>query len=233
MSRDLASELTTLRQKRGYLLPHHGLMAVSMPKLLTAYDALYTELALNERVLSRHEHEYVWMAILIACEEVIGTHHIQRFRVAGGTDAELEEVVGITALALGIESGIFVEKHWMSHLPGFEPRRTYFDAFAKLCDPSRLYLAHMSAAAVCTCKGNWEGLRWHLIGAYAAKADENGIAEALSVTMFPGGVPNFVEAADVWRELVTDGIVEAGEDFRIWAEMSGQGGFDEATGKNK
>ena len=37
-----------------------------------AYDALYTELTLTDRVLSKHEHEIVWMAILIACEEALG-----------------------------------------------------------------------------------------------------------------------------------------------------------------
>ena len=233
MSRDLAGELAALRKKRGYLLAHHGLMAVSMPKLLDAYDALYTELALNERVLSRREHEFVWMAILIACEEAIGTHHIERYHVAGGNDAELADIVALTAMALGVQSGLFVEQHWLAHLPDFDPRSAYFSAFAKAAGNAPLDLAHMAAASVCTCKGNWAGLRWHLIGAYQAGADEHGLAEALSLALFPGSVPNVVEAADVWRELVLSGDVEASDDFLTWAKMSGQGGYDEASGKNQ
>ena len=230
MNKNLASELTALRKKRGYLLPHHGLMAVSMPTLLSAYDTLYTEIALNERILSRREHEFVWLAILIACEEAIGTHHVERYRVAGGTDAELENILALTTMALGIRAGLFVDEHWLAHLPGFSPRDTYIKAFELATGDSAVALAHMSAAAICTCKGNWAGLRWHLVGAYEAKADENALAEALSLTLFPGGVPNFVEAADVWRKLIVNGDVDASDTFRTWAQMSGQGGFDEASG---
>lgn len=231
MSTDLPAALALLRKKRGYLLPHHGLMALSMPNVMHAYDALYTELALNERVLSRREHEFVWLAVLIACDESIGSHHIERFRVAGGTQAELQDIVALTAMALGIEAGLFVDRHWQTHLPGFDARAVYFSSFEKVLGDASPALAHMAAAAVCVCKGNWDGLRWHIIGAYDTSADEHELAEALSLTLFPGSVPNFVEAADVWRELILSGDVEASADFRAWAELSGQGGFDEAVGK--
>ena len=49
----LAKLLAAVREKRGYLLPHHGLMAASMPELLTAYDDLYTAMTLTPRQLSR------------------------------------------------------------------------------------------------------------------------------------------------------------------------------------
>ena len=232
MSTKLADELRTLRDKRGYLLPHHGLMAVSMPTLLSAYDDLYGEIALKDRVLSRREHEFAWLAILIACEEAIGTHHIDRYHKSGGTNAELENILALTTMVMGIQAGLFVDQHWMEHLPGFNPQETYYNAFAKAVGDSPLALAHMSAAAVCTCTGNWGGVRWHVLGSYRAGGDEHALAEVLSLTMFPGGVPNFVEAADVWRELITRGEVDASDDFKTWAEMSGQGGFDEASGKS-
>lgn len=231
MSKQLANELEALREKRGYLLPHHGLMAISMPTLLSAYDDLYTEIALKDRVLSRREHEFAWLAILIACEEIIGTHHIDRFRNAGGDNAELANVLALTTMVMGVQAGLFVNEHWMEHLPGFDPQETYYRAFAGAIGDSPLALSHMSAAAVCTCKGNWAGLRWHLIGSYRAGGDEHALAEVLSLTMFPGGVPNFVEAADVWRKLISSGEVNAGNDFKTWADLSGQGGFDEASGK--
>jgi hypothetical protein len=48
---DIAQRLAELKAKRGYLLAHHGLLAVAAPRLLAAYDALYTELALEARDL--------------------------------------------------------------------------------------------------------------------------------------------------------------------------------------
>ncbi len=230
MSSELADYLNEIRTKRGYLLPHHGLMAVSMPALLDAYDAMYTELTLKDRVLTKHGHEYVWMAILIASKEAIGTHHIPRYLDAGGTNAEFESILRITALAMGGTAHRFVDEHWIEHLEGLDPFAAYVDAFKRAADGSDTGLAHMAAAAVYTTLGDWTGLEWQLVAAYADKVDETGLAEALSLTMFPGGVPNFVEAADVWRKVVLSGRVDASPEFRTWAELSGQGGFNEASG---
>ncbi len=230
MPSELADYLNEIRTKRGYLLPHHGLMAVSMPTLLDAYDALYTELTLKDRVLTKHGHEYVWMAILIASKEAIGTHHIPRYLNAGGTRPEFENILRITALAMGSSAHRFVDEHWLEHLDGLDPFNAYVDAFRRAADGSDTSLAHMAAAAVYTTLGDWTGLEWQLVAAYADKVDETGLAEALSLTMFPGGVPNFVEGADVWRKVVLSGRVEASEEFRTWAELSGQGGFNEASG---
>ncbi len=51
--------------------------------------------------------------------------------------------------------------------------------------------------------------------------------------MFPGGVPNFVDACAHWRELILTDAVNASPAFRAWAELSGQGGYDEASGVTK
>ena len=230
MPMDLADYLNDIRDKRGYLLPHHGLMAVSMPALLDAYDALYTELTLKDRVLTKHGHEFVWMAILIASKEAIGTHHIPRYLDAGGTEDEFQAILRITALAMGSSSHRFVNEHWQEHLAGLNPFAAYVDAFQRAAEGAGRGLAHMAAAAVFTTLGDWAGLEWQLLAAYADGIDETGLAEALSLTMFPGGVPNFVEAADVWRRVVMSGRVEASPEIRTWAELTGQGGFNEASG---
>ena len=47
--------LTDLRAKRGYLLPHHGLLAVAAPELLVAYDATYSALTLAEDAIDINE----------------------------------------------------------------------------------------------------------------------------------------------------------------------------------
>ena len=46
--------LEKIHAVQGYLLPHHGLMAISTLHLLERYDLLYSTLALTERHLSRH-----------------------------------------------------------------------------------------------------------------------------------------------------------------------------------
>ncbi|GIR71027.1 MAG: hypothetical protein CM15mP74_22780 [Halieaceae bacterium] len=102
--------------KRGYLLPHHGLMAISTPHLLERYDSLYSTLALEERHLSRHAHEFVWLGVLISCEESLGSHHVKRFVDAGGDAAHLGLAIAISAMAKGSEGYLFVEDHWVPHL---------------------------------------------------------------------------------------------------------------------
>jgi hypothetical protein len=78
-------DLEAVRDKRGYLLPHHGLLALSAPNLLQHYDQLYSSLTLTERYLDRHDHEFVWLGVLMSTQEALGTHHVQRFLNAGGT----------------------------------------------------------------------------------------------------------------------------------------------------
>lgn len=222
--------LKSVRAKRGYLLPHHGLMAVSAPGLLQAYDDLYTAIALTPRQLSRHDHEFVWLGVLIAVDEILGTHHIARFRDAGGTDEAFAATLAIAAFAKGASAYRFVDRHWRPHLPEFSVQEHYLDCFARAAGNTPLPLAHMTACAVHTCTANWDALRWQLRAAYADGIDEAGMAEALSLAMFPGSVPNYVEAAGVWRELIVSGEVDASAAFRSWAALSGQGGFDEAAG---
>ena len=222
--------LQQVRDKRGYLLPHHGLMAVSMPQMLDAYDALYTTIALTERQLSRHDHEFVWMGVLIATDEILGTHHIKRFRDADGTDEELGAATAITAFAKGCQAYHFVNDYWLPHLPDFDPQQQYSKAFRQIAGDTPLPLAHMTACAVHTCTGHWNALRWQIVAAYEDNVDELELAEALSIAMFPGSVPNYVEAAGVWRELIAAGTVAASDLFRSWADLSGQGGYDEAVG---
>ena len=60
--------------------------------------------------------------------------------------------------------------------------------------------------------------------------NELELAEVLSLAMFPGSVPYYVRAAEVWRQLIAEGTVPASDLFKQWAEISGQGGYDEASG---
>jgi alkylhydroperoxidase/carboxymuconolactone decarboxylase family protein YurZ len=230
----VARRLDAVRAKRGYLLPHHGLLAVADPALLEAYDAAYTALTLRPRHLDDRRKEFVWLGILIATDEAIATHHIAKFRDAGGDDAEIEAAVRLAGFARSLPAFAFAGDAWGRHLPGYETQAAYRAALTALLSDRRVApgLVEMALAAVHACLKQWRALEWHVEGAYAAQVPEVELAEAISLTMFPGSVPVFVDACAVWHRLIREERVAASPAFRAWAAVGGQGGFDETHGTN-
>ena len=229
------NNLKKLRKKRGYLLPHHGLLAISSPKLLEAYDSTYTALTLDQRVLSAWEKEIVWLVILISTGEAIATHHLDRLKRSGGSNIDVENTLLISAWAEGANQHNFVEAHWGDHLDEFEAIKVYRKGLRKLTKDSGIkpWLLEISLAACHQCHRRWFWVREHILGAYKHSVDENALAEGLSLAMFPGGVPNFVDACDIWKNLIAEDAVAASEPYKAWALMSGQGGFDEVAKASK
>lgn len=230
---DFAARLAAVRDKRGYLLPHHGLLALGGDGLLEAYDQLYSALALKPRTLSRHDHEFVWLAVLLAVDEALATHHVAKFLAAGGTQAGVEDAMAIAGTTIGYSAWSFAARYWQPHLPGLDAGAAYLAAFRRSAGGTPLRLAHLAAAAAHTCRQAWDGLALQIEAGYADGIDEDELAEALTLTMFSGSVPNFVEGAGVWRRLIAEDRVPASARFRSWAAMPGQAGFDEATGVGK
>ncbi|MFY0691745.1 MAG: hypothetical protein JXR14_07460 [Paracoccaceae bacterium] len=229
---EVEEKLSKIRGKRGYLLPHHGLLAVSSPELLDAYDATYSALTLSERVMTLHQKEIVWLVILVSTGEAIATHHIDRLRKGGGGEADVDAALAFSAWADGADRHAFVEKHWAPHLDGFNGTRAYRNGLDALMArfPVERWVVEVGLAAAHQCHRRWDWVAEHIIGAYEAGADEGALAEGLSLAMFPGGVPNFVDACDIWKDLILEGKVQASAPYEAWARMTGQGGFDEASG---
>jgi alkylhydroperoxidase/carboxymuconolactone decarboxylase family protein YurZ len=228
---ELEARLAAVRAKRGYLLPHHGLMALAFPRLLEGYDAAYTALALDDRVLSHHDREFVWIAVLAATDERVATHHIAKFRTAGGTDAALGAAFTAAAFAIGAEAFDFAARDWSRQLAPFDPQSAYIAALRRVAPDAPMRLVHLAGLAVQACRARWRPFAWHLAAAYADAVPEEEMAEAISLSMFPGSVPRFVEACGEWRRLIVDGTLPAGPRFLAWARMTGQGGHDEAAGR--
>ena len=223
---NLEDRLRAVQAKRGYLLPHHGLLALVFPDLLAGYDAAYTAMALADRVLSHHDREFVWLAVLAATDEALATHHIAKLRAAGGTDATIEAAFAACAWALGGQAHDFAAGSWSAQLAPWNPKAAYLRGIRRL---QPLRLAHLACCAVQVCRGRWRLLGWQLEGAYADGVPEDEIAEALTLAMFPGSVPRFVRACGVWQKLIVDGVLPASPRYQSWASMTGQGGFDEAS----
>ena len=220
--------LSEVRAKRGYLLPHHGLLAIAAPGLLKGYDAAYTALALTPRLMHERPKEFIWLAVLTACDEAIATHHIKKFRDAGGTDAEIELAVRLAAFAEGAPRYAFAAEKWGHHLPAYDRARAYraaLDALQAGSGASR-GLVEVAMAAVHTTRKGWWELALHIRGAYDEGVPELELAEGISYAMFPGSIPNFVDACAVWQGMVARGEVPASEAFRIWgADAANQTGF--------
>lgn len=227
-SEEVARRLDAVRAKRGYLLPHHGLLAIAAPALLEGYDAAYTALTLVPRSLGEHDKEFVWLAVLVACDEAIATHHIAKFRAAGGSDAALELAVRLAAFAEGAPRFAFAAAKWQHHLPAYDRARAYraaLDAAQAGFGLSR-GLVEVALAAVQTTRKAWWEVALHIGGAYAEGVPEMDLAEGLSYAMFPGSIPNFVDACGIWQGMIARGEVPASAPFRLWgAEAGRQAGF--------
>ncbi len=228
---ELSRRLAPLQAKRGYLLPHHGLLAVTSPHLLQAYDQLYTGIALDHKTLSVRDRELVWLAVLIATDEALATHHIPRFLEGGGRMEEFNAVLQLTASVKGVTAFRFVRDHWAAHVPELDLAQSYREALERAGQPLSPRDVWMCACAVHAALAHFDWLREALLAAYARGVAELDLAESLSIMMFPGSVPHYVEAAKVWMGLIREGQVQASPAFAAWARMEGQGGYDEASGK--
>lgn len=218
----LEQRLLAVRARRGYLLPHHGLLALAFPDLLAGYDAAYTAMALDDRVLSHHDREFVWLAVLAATDEALATHHIAKLRAAGGTDASIEAAFAAAAWAIGGQAHDFAARAWTAPLAPWDARAAYLRGVRGLAP---LPLVHLAQCGVHVCRAQWRLLGWQLQAAYADAVAEDAIAEALTLAMFPGSVPRFVEACGVWLRLIADGTLAASERYRAWARIAGQDGY--------
>lgn len=212
--------------RRGYLLPQQGLMAVAMPDMQDGYAVMYSALTVQENHFSPYEREFVWMAILSAAGESIGTHHVRLFKEFGGTAAQAELITGLVALAMGAPRSFeFMHKHWQKHFEPFDAVASYRRAAERLVADHDvpIELARYALLAVHTTFGHAWGVEQELLALYDAKAHEGKMAESISLPFWAAGVNRMIDASEVWLELMRSGRVNASEPFLVWAETAGQG----------
>ena len=181
--------------------------------------------------LSVRDRELVWLAVLIATDEALATHHIPRFLEGGGQMAEFDAVLRLTASLKGVTAYRFLQTHWSARVPGLDLAQSYRQAMERAGQPLSPRDVWMCACSVHAALGHFDWLREALRAAYAQQVSELDLAEAVGIMMFPGSVPHYVEAAKVWMNLIREGQVQASPAFAAWAAMEGQGGYDEASGK--
>lgn len=229
---ELRRRLEELRKTRGFLLPHHGAMAAALPDLHEAYFTMYRALTLAQRHLSEYEKEFVWLCVLIATREAIGTHHLDLFRKAGGTQAQAALALRLTGYAEAASMFTFATEHWRHFLPDVDPLRDYSAGVEALLAGSDVPrgLADLALMAAQAATAREAGVAAHIRSAYAHRVPEEKIAEALSLIIWPSGVNRFLEACAVWHELMVHGEVTPSPRFQVWAQTPGQGGFSDTRG---
>ena len=225
----LAARIEAFRGERGFLLPHHPAMAIAAPDLHDAYVRMYRTLTVDLRHLDAFEREVVWLAILVAAEEAIGTHHVELFFRHGGTQAQAIALTGLVAFALGAEAYRFMDERWPAHFPDLAGTAAYRAAFDDLAwkAPLPIGLCHLAAAAALAVRRREWGLAAHIEAAYAHAVEEDALVEALSLIMWPAGVNAFLEACGVGKHLMDARRVAPSPRYRVWAETQGQGGHAE------
>lgn len=228
----LRARLEALAASRGFLLPHHGALAAGAPDLHAAYLAMYQALTVAPRELSALERECVWLALLVAAEEGIGTHHIELFRTTGGTDAMAEAIITLAGAAPTWDALVFARESWAAQLPAFDPAAAWERTVAALRGPIDPALAELCLLTVQTARESAGGIAEQLRRLYRLGVEEARIVEALSYVMWPKGVNAFVAACDVWHALMVAGKINPGPVFAVWRDMPGLGRYEPASGRD-
>ncbi|MDO9525120.1 MAG: hypothetical protein Q7J57_06195 [Gemmobacter sp.] len=215
----LRKRLNDLRQSRGFLLAHHGALAAAAPDLHDAYVAMYQALTVRERHLAPLERETVWLGILIAAREGIGTHHLELFRAAGGTTGMARALTAMTGFAEGFAVLQFAQQHWSGFLPGLDPAGSYVRGLDALRgDAVAPDVAELAMLAVQTIRMDHAAIAHHLTRCYALAIPEDRMVEALAYVIWPRGVNTFLDACAIWHDLMVAGVVRPSPRYQVWAD---------------
>lgn len=203
-------------------------MAAALPDLQDVYGVIYKTLTLDLHHLDPFEREFVWLALLTAAKEGVGTHHIDQFFKSGGTDRHAQASFRLVAWSLGVDAFQFLEEKWQQYFPVPGARAAYVAGKVSLLEEFSEVRGEMSHLALLACyaaRGQHWGLEVELEDCYARGVPEAKIAEALSLVLWPCGVNRFLEASDVWLKLMRSGKVKPSEPFQAWADTPDQDGF--------
>ncbi len=221
VSSRILKELESVKEKRGYLMPHHGLLALTAPNLLNGYDACYSALTLQNRELCEREKEFVWLGILAVKQEHLATQHLTKYLQAGGEIADITVAVRIASFAMGTDIYSFAERYWNDKVKTLSAQDAYFESLKLLYKETNIStrLIQLTMCAIHTSIKNWSALAWHIENAYSLEIPEKHIAEALTYSMFTGSIPNFIEGCGVWQKMIKDQKVNASPEFIAWASI--------------
>ncbi|MDO3684946.1 carboxymuconolactone decarboxylase family protein [Micromonospora sp. C28ISP2-4] len=204
-------QLAAIRAERGYLLSYHEVYARTEPGFLEAYTRLYRRFTLDERHLSARERELIWVGLLVADEEAVGTLHVERGYAAGLTTDEMAQATAVAGAAAAWRPIFFAARSWSATLPmdGFA---CYHALLAAAAPDLSGREADLIAVVVHAVHQQEEAFLHHLDRLYAAGVQERDVAEAISYLLLPRGANALLWATDQWLAAVESGrITPTGE----------------------
>lgn len=109
-ARKLVAEI---RDKRGYVLSFHELLAEHLPDVLETYDAYYSSIWLRDNVLDARTKELIAIGIHAAVLEKEGLEiHLRRAVKAGATEPEIVEAIVLAAIPAGQYAVVVAADVW-------------------------------------------------------------------------------------------------------------------------
>lgn len=198
--------LRALLEKRGYLYPHHRLMAAADPELFARYDRYYDALTLLPRALDEADREIVWAGLIVASRAGEGTHHFRRGERFGVDPASYTAAAAIAALAAGWDALFEASAAFVEWLPAEGAEAAYRAALQAVAGPLSARLVHLVAIAAHAGPSREAALRLHLHEAFAAGATMAEVAETLTYAAFHCGMPSLIHNAEIWQRAAADGL---------------------------
>lgn len=195
-----AKLLDAMRAKRGYLLSYHRMLGASDPQLLATYDALYTRLTLDQRVLTPVERETVWIALIAATREKYAVFHIERAIKAGMSNETISDAVALAAACEAFDALDFAQKEFTKWVPESRAIKRYLRVFDASRGRIRPAIADVAAVVCHASHRNAAGMRVHLARAFAHGARREQVAEGLSYVLLHRGGPTMIDAVDCWEK---------------------------------
>ncbi len=223
---EVRRRLEAFRQQRGYLLPHQGALAAALPDLQDAYGPFYRTLVQERHHLTEFESEFIWLVLLTAAGESLGTHHVDLFYRAGGTGSQAQAAFRLAAWSAGTGAYAFLSAHWQPHFPDMPAATAYDDGMRALLADLGLQqeLARLALLSAHSARSDHWGVERAIRACYEHQIEEPKMVQALSLALWPCGINRFIEACDIWLGLMRAGAVQPSPAFQAWADTPDQHG---------
>ena len=192
--------LDAMLAKRGYLLSYHRMLAASDPQLLANYDALYTRLTLDQRVLTPVERETVWIALIATTRERYAVFHFDRATQAGMGEEVIADAVALAAACESYDALNFAQSAFAKWTPESRAMKRYLRMFDAARGRIRPATAEICAVVCHAAHRNADGMRVHLARAFERGARREQIAEGLSYVLLHRGGPTMIDAVNCWEK---------------------------------
>lgn len=190
---------------RGYLLPHHRLLADHAPHALVAYDALYRAITLEPGPLGPADRERVWLALLAIRAKFSWRIHLERARAAGLQDADIAESLALAAYAAGRDVLAFGREQGSGALD----TAVLASAESRLFDAARgrtpSGTAHLVLTVCHATRGDQAGVRRHLPAALRDGVALAAVTEGLAYVLLACGVNALIECVETWSAAAAAG----------------------------